>query len=85
MALWPTEQSTIWFLVSPHSQINVSIGVMLGLYWDSGKENGNYYLNRIEGVLQISAWYSVGAAVVRSGGPPNSESRCWGRFSWMGY
>ena len=38
----------------------VSIGVILGLYWDSGKQNGNYYLGfrvRVSGLGP--SWYTV--------------------------
>ena len=30
-------------------------GVLSGLYWDSGKENGNYYNGLYEGCIGISA------------------------------
>ena len=29
---------------------------MLGLYWDNGKENGNYYNGVIEGLKAVTDW-----------------------------
>ena len=35
----------------PGSELLNLIGITLGLYWDDGNENGNYYLGRPEALL----------------------------------
>ena len=36
------------------------VGVMLGLYWENGKENGNYYNGLYIGVMLGLYWGYIG-------------------------
>ena len=41
--------------------METSIGFMLGLYWDNGKENGNYYNIGVIGLILLGCSFSCGA------------------------
>ena len=39
----PTSSYLLFLLALHYRDYRVYVGVYIGLYWDNGKENGNYY------------------------------------------